>query len=178
MFVTNDLVIKMIQVQKLDLIHLFKQKEIDILVHGCNCFQTMGAGIARIISKEYPETLQADKKQSIYADKSKLGKFTFCTIDNQMIVNAYTQYHYGFGKDHFCYEKFPSLLDELFTKFHDKRIGMPLIGCGLAGGDMSVILEEIQKAVIRNNFNENQLFICEINKMMLQKANEILSNMN
>ena len=168
----------MIQVQNFDLINLFKQKEIDILVHGCNCFHTMGAGIAKIISKEYPEALQADKKNSIYADKNKLGKFTFCTIGNQMIVNAYTQYHYGFGKDNFCYENFPSLLDELFTKFHDKRIGMPLIGCGLAGGNMSLILEEIQKAVIRNNFNENQLFICEIDKMMLKKANEILSNMN
>ncbi len=168
----------MIKVKNLNLINLFKQKEIDILVHGCNCFHTMGAGIAKIISMEYPEALKADKQQSIYADKNKLGKYSICTIDNQIIINAYTQYHYGFGKDNFCYEKFPSLLDELFTEFHDKRIGMPLIGCGLAGGDMSLILEEIQKAVIRNHFNENKLFICEINKMMLQKANEIIENMN
>ena len=105
----------MIQVKNLNLINLFKQKEIDILVHGCNCFHTMGAGIAKIISMEYPEALKADKQKSIYADKNKLGKHTICNIGNQMIINAYTQYHYGFGKDNFCYEKFPSLLDELFT---------------------------------------------------------------
>ena len=75
---------EMIQVKNLNLINLFKQKEIDILVHGCNCFHTMGAGIAKIISMEYPEALKADKQKSIYADKNKLGKHTICNIGNHM----------------------------------------------------------------------------------------------
>ena len=35
--------------EKGDLLDLFYHKKIDILVHGCNCFNTMGAGIAKQI---------------------------------------------------------------------------------------------------------------------------------
>lgn len=31
------------------------------LLHGCNCFHTMGAGIARDTKERNPEALQADK---------------------------------------------------------------------------------------------------------------------
>ena len=41
---------------------LVKAKDIDIFVHQCNCFATMGAGIARQIATAYPEVKEADRQ--------------------------------------------------------------------------------------------------------------------
>lgn len=43
-----------------DLIKLAKKGKFDIIVHGCNCFCEMGAGIARQIKKTFPEAYRAD----------------------------------------------------------------------------------------------------------------------
>jgi hypothetical protein len=59
-------------------------------------------------------------------------------------VNTYTQYTYGRGRDLFEYEGFEKILNLLQVEFSDKRIGFPLIGCGLAGGDKERILSMIE----------------------------------
>ena len=56
-----------------DLIALFKQGK-GHLIHGCNCFHTMGGGIAAKIAKEFPQALAIDKK-TIRGDAGKLGGF-------------------------------------------------------------------------------------------------------
>jgi O-acetyl-ADP-ribose deacetylase (regulator of RNase III) len=38
-----------------DLIKKAKEGEFDLIVHGCNCFCTMGGGIAKGIKREFPE---------------------------------------------------------------------------------------------------------------------------
>lgn len=130
-----------------DLIELFGNSKIDVLVHGCNCFHTMGAGIAKIIKETYPEALKSDK-QTRYGDKNKLGTYSFANIlvngNEQYIVNAYTQFNYGRGKDLFSYETFPKLLNSIKEEFGELRIGLPLIGCGLAGGDENRIISMIE----------------------------------
>ena len=40
-----------------DLISIFKSGA-GHLIHGCNCFHTMGAGIARQIVREFPQALE------------------------------------------------------------------------------------------------------------------------
>ena len=37
------------------------QASVDIIAHGCNCQQIMGAGIAKYISQIYPEVRRADR---------------------------------------------------------------------------------------------------------------------
>lgn len=132
-----------------DIIEKAKLGEFDVIIHGCNCFHTMGAGIAKKIAKSYPQAYIADKKTP-YGERSKLGTFSDVLVDGDVgnkftIVNAYTQYAYGLGRDNFSYDTFPELLKSIKEKYGHLRIGLPLIGCNLAGGDEPRILKMIKE---------------------------------
>ena len=81
-----------------DLIKLAIKGDFDVIIHGCNCFCTMGAGIAKSIKTAFPEAYKADL-ETLKGDKEKLGNFSAANIKRNgqeiTIVNAYTQYHYG-----------------------------------------------------------------------------------
>lgn len=131
-----------------DLIKRAENGNFDVIIHGCNCFHTMGAGIAKSIRDKYPQAYIADKRTKI-ADREKLGSYSSVDVVSPgghkfTIVNAYTQFNYGRNKDNFSYETFPLLLSRIKEEFGDKRIGMPLIGCSLAGGNEPVILKMIK----------------------------------
>ena len=80
-----------------DLIKLAKQGESDVIVHGCNCYCTMGAGIAKSIKSNFPQAYQADQ-QTVKGSADKLGTYSQATVEIQTgtltIVNAYTQLHW------------------------------------------------------------------------------------
>ena len=61
-----------------DLLHLALAKKLDVIIHGCNCFCTMGAGIARSIKECFPEAYEADCKTK-RGKLSKLGSLSFAT---------------------------------------------------------------------------------------------------
>lgn len=125
-----------------NLLTLAEQGEFDAIVHGCNCFNMMGAGIAREIRTKYPEAYEVDC-QTIAGDKDKLGTFTAHVTDKFTIINAYTQYGIGSGEDVFEYDAFQRVLDNLRNFSTTIRYGFPLIGCGLAGGDKQRIIDMI-----------------------------------
>lgn len=130
-----------------NLLEMAKEGKFDVIVHGCNSFHTMGAGIAKYIKQDFPEAYAADKATG-YGDKNKIGTFSEAQIERNgnkfVILNAYTQYKYGGGVDNFEYDSFPELLQSIKAKYGDKRIGLPLIGCGLADGDEPRILQMIK----------------------------------
>lgn len=132
-----------------NLLEMAKNGQFDVIIQGCNCFHTMGAGIAKYIKQEIPEAYEADKKTG-YGDKNKLGTFSEATVTRNnhtfVVINAYTQFRYGGGVDNFDYASFPSLLQSIKAKYGDKRIGLPLIGCGLAGGNEPRILSIIDES--------------------------------
>ena len=80
-----------------DLIALAKVGEFDVIVHGCNCFCTMGAGIAKGIRAAFPAAYDADLATTP-GDRSKLGTCTFAQVESSgsplVVVNAYTQFDY------------------------------------------------------------------------------------
>lgn len=124
-----------------DLIKLALSGDFDVIVHGCNCFNTMGAGIAKTIKQTFPEAYRADLNTA-KGSKSKLGTYTKAICNNVTIINAYTQHGY-WGKnnpDLFEYNVFSKILKSLKTEFTGKRFGFPLIGCGLAGGNEDQII--------------------------------------
>ena len=76
-----------------DLIKLAEQGEFDVIVHGCNCHNTMSAGIAKTIKLKYPEVYEADL-QTISGDYNKLGTITFAKVNtyNELTkVNTYNE---------------------------------------------------------------------------------------
>lgn len=122
---------------------LLKQKtDYDIIIHGCNCFSTMGAGIARQIKAEIPEAFQVDINSKL-SPIEKLGGFTFTQNHKPTIVNAYTQYGFR-GKRDLEYAAVKSALRSINTKVTGKKIALPLIGAGLAGGNWEIIKKIIE----------------------------------
>lgn len=53
-----------------DLLAYALNGKINVIVHGCNCFCNMGAGIAKQIKNTFPEAFDADKKQKWGIDTS------------------------------------------------------------------------------------------------------------
>jgi len=140
----------MLKHTKGNLIDLAEAGEFDVVVQGCNCFNTMGGGIAREIRERYPHVAAVDGK-TIRGDYNKLGNWTSenvllkngtVTFD---IINAYTQYDMSTGEDVFEYVAFALILHKLAHAYGDKRIGLPYIGMGLAGGDKETIMEMIEE---------------------------------
>lgn len=127
------------KVIKGDLLKLTDQ--FDVIVHGCNCWTTMGAGIARQVKLQYPEAFEADMKTSIGCPQ-KLGTYTQATVGDVTIVNAYTQYN--LGKD-LRIDALRECFRGIKQEFSGKRIGYPKIGAGLAGGNWDEISQVIDE---------------------------------
>ena len=129
-----------------NLVDLAEAGEFDLVVQGCNCFNTMGGGIAREIRERYPMAAAMDM-ETTPGDYTKLGNWTVGLNDltdrRFLIINAYTQYNMSQGTDVFEYTAFQLVLEKLTYTYGDKRIGLPYIGMGLAGGDPKWIMPMI-----------------------------------
>ncbi len=137
--------------------------DFDAIVHGCNCFCAMGAGIARQIKDIWPEAYQADKDTK-KGDKSKLGTYSKADIiikDKMLtIINAYTQYDYGFKRDvpPVDYDAIRKVFRQINSDFKGKKISIPKIGAGLAGGDWNKI-----QSIIEQETSDLDMTIVEYN---------------
>ena len=137
-----------------DLIKLAIAGKFDLIIHGCNCFSTMGAGIAKTIKQKFPSAYQADLA-TVKGVKSKLGQISHATIElptsKLIIVNGYTQYHwkgYGVKAD---YRAIRQVFKAIKSNFSGLRIGYPAIGAGLAGGDWTIIAKIIEEELAGEN---------------------------
>lgn len=136
-----------------NLLDLAESGEFEIIAHGCNCFHTMNSGIAKDIHKRYPEVYQADVEGSKYGDESKLGTLTKCNTKNFgfLVINCYTQFRYGsngayerycdYGAIRSCMSKIREYVQNTYSPvlWTEIRIGLPLIGCGRAGGQWHIV---------------------------------------
>ncbi|WP_105201574.1 macro domain-containing protein [Pseudoalteromonas sp. T1lg10] len=137
-----------------DLIKLALAGEFDVIIHGCNCFCTMGAGIAKAIKAEFPEAFKADLDTE-KGSKQKLGTYSQASVERNgkaiTIINAYTQFN-GHGRGVKAdYEAIQSVFSRLKKEFSGSRFGYPLIGAGLAGGDWNVISQIIETELAGEN---------------------------
>jgi O-acetyl-ADP-ribose deacetylase (regulator of RNase III) len=132
----------MLKLTKGNLLTLAEQGKFDAIVQGCNCFCTMGSGIARQIKEQYPGAYEADSK-TMSGDIGKLGNWTDFDTGKFTIINAYTQFDFnrkGQSNDVFEYTSFELILRKLGHLYGTKNFGFPMIGMGLAGGDVQRIM--------------------------------------
>lgn len=136
-----------------DLIQLAKSGSYDLIIHGCNCFETMGSGIAPQIANAFEGVREADLAHSFSGDVNKLGDYSAAEaiVDggkSMAIINAYTQYSFGEGKQVeylairsvFTRLNNIALVGRLAGTFdNDLLMGLPQIGAGLAGGEWDII---------------------------------------
>lgn len=138
---------------------LFKS-DADVIVHGCNCFCAMGAGVALQVIKMYPDAYYEVDAKTKQGDKEKLGTYSkwvgkhFFKDKEITIVNAYTQYTANPWVKPLDYEALEKVMIKINQDFKDKTIAMPKIGAGLAGGDWEKISEIINKV-----FGEKEILI-------------------
>jgi O-acetyl-ADP-ribose deacetylase (regulator of RNase III) len=126
-----------------NLLDMAEAGKFDIVIHGANCFCVMGGGIAREIRERYPMAAMVDNETQ-KGDYNKLGNYTTAFTGKFLIVNLYTQFNMSRGTDVFEYTAFQLILEKLTFAFPGKRIGMPYIGMGLAGGDPDIIIPMIR----------------------------------
>lgn len=134
---------------------IFNNLELDAIAHQCNCFHTMGGGIARIIAQKYPLALEADKRTA-YGSKDKLGDVSTALVQHELdnsknivIFNCYSQYNFGGGvQTHYDSVRkvfnFIKTIGEqtlfLVGSVGPLTLGIPYgYGCGLAGGDWTIV---------------------------------------
>ena len=129
-----------------DLIQLANEGKFDVIVHGCNCQCKMGGGIAKQIRQAFPEAHDADCGTAV-CDPRKIGSFSFAkaNVNNGkrlVIVNGYTQLLAGGQVNYHAVRK---VMKQVKQNFYGKRIGYPMIGSGLAGGDWDRIKDIIEE---------------------------------
>lgn len=141
------------------------------MVHCCNWYHTMGAGIAEQVKRLYPAAWLAD--QATPYGSCKLGDFSYCKSENIRktffveIFNLYAQKGIGNHGDPLQRNiQYDHLLDGMiricnhimFTKDAEiiYNLAMPEIGCGLAGGNPKIvysILEYVESMFPNIEFN-------------------------
>ena len=133
----------------------------DAIFHQCNCFHTMGGGFAKVLSNKFPIVINADRSTP-YGSHEKLGTFSKAFImsetsfNRKIVYNLYSQFFYGKGKVQTDYDalkkSFKNACDDLMQVFSNKlenenyniQLAIPyLIGCGLAGGDETTVINLI-----------------------------------
>jgi len=136
-----------------DLLQLADQGEFDVIIHGCNCFHTMGAGIARAIRSTWPQAQRVDIEQTAYGDRNKLGTISSVKVKTNpdlTVVNAYTQYDYRRSNTpNVDYGELEAAFRQVLDVFGNRglRFGIPKIGAGLAGGDWEHIASIIDRVM-------------------------------
>jgi len=129
--------------------NLLTDPQVNVIAHQCNCFHTMGGGIARIIAQMYPEAVRADN-ETPHGDESKMGTFSVATVqrgDKKIrIVNMYGQYKTSNTERMTRYDALHDALFELEATIRasvnvDQYIvGVPYgLGSALGGGSWTIV---------------------------------------
>jgi O-acetyl-ADP-ribose deacetylase (regulator of RNase III) len=148
-----------------NLLDMAEAGKFDIIIQGCNCQNTMGSGIAKQIKERYPKAYLVDQLTQ-KGDTAKLGKFTQAHIShrdtsgnfmnsNFTVINAYTQWGFGSHVVHLDYDALENVFKQIKLLYDmnpqaPARIGIPMIGAGLAGGFWPSIEEIIDKIGFSN----------------------------
>lgn len=140
-----------------NLLDAFDRGDVDVIAHQCNCFCNMGSGIAPQIAKRYPAARAADNA-TVKGDANKLGDFTRAIIPRTVcgygikvgiVYNLYGQYRYGGNGVNTKYDRLKQAMQKMQQQLKDECdegiIGLPLIGCGLGGGDWEVVSKIINE---------------------------------
>ena len=145
-----------------DLIKLALAGEFDVIAHGCNCHCVMGAGIAPQMARAFGADNFPKEGKEFRGDINKLGTIDYkklVVLENGSgvvdygrnwvgkeltVVNAYTQYNFDASTNPVDYAAIELCFKKMNKEFAGKTIGLPLIGCGLAGGSWSIVKKLMQ----------------------------------
>lgn len=120
-----------------------------IICHQVNCKRVAGAGLALQIRQRWPLWYKNFK-----VTRPELGTVTFLNVEPDLwIANLYAQDGYGRGEQHTNCQAFQRCARRVAEFAPNLEIYLPVgIGCGLAGGDWSIvqaiIAQELPQAIL------------------------------
>lgn len=130
-----------------------------IILHGCNCFCAMGAGVAKVLKDKYPYVATVDNK-TVIGDMEKLGTYSEAKINDLLtVLNCYTQYYYSSKTPQINYTALQDCFLKVKKMFPGRELFMPKIGCGLAGGGWSKV-----ESMINSIFDDRIVYIYYIDQ--------------
>ncbi len=135
-------------ITKGDLIQRALAGEFDAITHSCNCFCRMKRGIAPQLAKAFGCNKFNLESTGWEGDINKLGVIDFADVNGVTVINSYMQFHWKFPSRFgipFDYDACRLCLRKINYFCSGKRVGMPWIGCGLAGGNKDTVLEIIEQ---------------------------------
>lgn len=137
-----------------------------VIAHGCNAKGGFGSGFAKAVKTNMPFA------QKAYLDAYKMNNLFLGSViwgindkKDKIIANCITQNNYGPGdKLYASYDAIracmkilnnASILGIPDTKYENgfDNIGMPVIGCDLAGGDWNIVKNIIEEELTDVNIN-------------------------
>jgi O-acetyl-ADP-ribose deacetylase (regulator of RNase III) len=156
--------------------NILETTKIDAIMHQCNCFHTMGGGVAAALKQKWPEIAVADKKYSTTGDHKKMGTVLPVYVASagsriKVIFNCYSQFYFGAGRNT-NYEAFflccMGVKDNIIgfnkNKIDSHKItclGVPYnIGCGLGGGDWNIIYSILENTIGSND--DFKVLVCKL----------------
>lgn len=119
--------------------------ELKFIAHGVNCQNKMRSGVAKALYTKWPGVKGGYHEYFKTFSDSKpcenfLGKFHMIPLKSgRQVFNCFTQDKFGYdGKEYVSYDAIEDIFREL-VKFADGPIAIPKIGCGLAGGNWTIV---------------------------------------
>jgi|AntRauTorckE6833_2_1112554.scaffolds.fasta_scaffold02798_1 hypothetical protein len=134
-----------------DMFEVFEESTNVIVAHCCNTQHVMGAGVAAVIRKRYPEAYVVDLATE--KGPEKLGGFSYALIDqnnNRQIANLYGQNLFGSGGRDVSYDALYNALNALYQSVELPHINVETVllpyelGSNLAGGVFPIIQAMIE----------------------------------
>jgi O-acetyl-ADP-ribose deacetylase (regulator of RNase III) len=132
------------------------------LIHQCNCFHKMKAGIANAVRIQFPGAFQADLSTE-FGDPDKLGSFSMWRdASNKFVFNLYGQFRYGRDKQYTDYRAVEKGLLCIRNKCADLGVDHIIIpkgmGCMSAGGSWPIM-----ESIIVSTFDDERVIVslCE-----------------
>jgi O-acetyl-ADP-ribose deacetylase (regulator of RNase III) len=152
-----------------DLIALAKEGIFDVISHGCNCQCNMKSGIAPLMAEAFGVSnpvfyhleniitrgdinkLGQIESKPLLITKNGLKLRNWVSHERPEgsfilnVVNSYTQYIPSRETKPLDYDALTLCMRKINHKFTGQRIGLPKIGCGLAGGSWEIVSEIIKR---------------------------------
>ncbi len=140
------------------------ETDCELIAHGVNCQNKMGSGVAKALFIRWPEVKKSyhrsfDERFCFFHPHEILSNVQFDIIEKgRAIAHCFTQQNYGYdGQIYIDYDALEDCLDIVKCEARDAgiyEIAMPKIGCGLAGGDWSIV-----KKIIENVFLDSEITV-------------------
>jgi len=162
-----------------NLITLALQNQFDLIGHGCNTQNVMGAGIAAQIAHRFPDAYIVDREYRRYAGINyidMMGNYSAFYYNDEkssfVILNMYTQMWPGDispGCDiPFDYDAFAVIC----KKINFTYAGLPWVGCGLAGAFQPMV-----SSIMNDNLKDMDLTVVEYDKLQGHENRVALSRL-